>query len=262
MKKIEDYTNNLLIGNKDLFTLKFDMGDSPQRTGSHLIFKRFNLDYGPGSPSYESIMSQFEIKPGIYVRAPDPIKWWGRTDVMSRDQIKPLIVAMGFFRDTERLNRLLKQFLKRFMFCQNTRGNWDDEKKKIPDFAGPDVWANFIRSYDSWFLYPLLLLCDLHLLGNSFIRIYKSFKDPDDVGDDLNHCVDLAQSFYKLPTPISWFARKLYFKLRKSYYSKLMDAPNLLASGPQFAFDWYYRSSKAPPMNEEWRPILSMLANR
>lgn len=244
-----------MIGNRDLFTNVFDFGDSAQRNGMCLIAfyvseKRYDaIVTAEILTHYLKIMNGHEISLGIYIRHPGP-GWWSDIRTMSRDQFKPLIISMGFYNDTPRLKRLLSAFLKRGMFCQNTIGNWDDTKTKLPDFAGTSVWSNFIRAFKCKWLYPFLVLCDVGLLLNTIIRIYKANCNYDDVGDDLNLCMDFIQSKQIMSTPISWLARKLYFTMRSGYGN---------INPAQYAFDWYFRQPETPPMNEVFRPILENL---
>lgn len=259
MKDLKNYRDSLgCIANRDQFSLKFDYGDCAQRDGTYLICKWLTEQNKPVGIEYVEMMWGHELRAGVFCRRIDQ-NWWGLETTMSRDQIKPLIIAMGFFGDTTRLFKLFIQFLLRAFFCQNTRGNWDDTATKLPDWAGPDVWANIIRSRRAYILWPLLLLCDLFIFANSLTRIYYSRKNYDDVGDDLNHCLDLVQAYHRLPTPVSWAARKLYFKFRAGYYPSTMGMIRTNGGGPQYAWDWYFRQNEAPPMNDVIRPILESM---
>lgn len=272
MKNLKDYQDEYgLIGNRDPVTAKFDFGDSAQRDGTNLIVTclalgSINIIGYTQDSIYPKVMDKHEASGWMYRHTYQTmiydVQWWDLSTTMSRDQSKPLIIAMGFFNDRDRLKRVLKRFLKRFMFCQNTRGNWDDTKWKIPDWAGPDCWSNFLRSFRANILWLGIFACDLFILGNALARIYYGRKDFDNVGDDLNLCLDLIQADNILPTPITKLAKHLYFKYRPAWRPMAMTSGweiDPTGFGPQYAWDRYFRQLEAPPMNDVIRPVLEAM---
>jgi len=137
---------------------------------------------------------------------------------MSRDQLTPMIIAAGYW-DKEELRKIAKGHLKRgFLFTNNTRRNGANKINhgklvageirnydwKIPDPTGPSIWSNFIRAYNFWPLYPLLLLFDIELFVNSILWRY--FRK-DNIA--MNYTLTLLQANDRMPTPWGWLSRKI-----------------------------------------------------
>jgi hypothetical protein len=180
----------------------------------------------------------FEVKPGGYVRHPDPMltyngfgahyksPWNG---CISRDQWTGVIG--GLIRQKERmalLRLILHHALRGFLFSYNTIPNGQDPKKtkfnllkffyrkkgenfyKLPDFTVFDIWATYLRGFGaiSWILWPLLCVLDLHLLVNTVLTNLE--KDNDQINYTMKYLV--AREF--VPTPTSWLASKILNKDR------------------------------------------------
>jgi hypothetical protein len=85
-----------------------------------------SLSASASKPSARSLASStnplepFEVKPGIYVRHPDPTKWYSNPDTTSRDQLFPVIAYCAVSEDHARLWRLFKAVAARGFFAQNT----------------------------------------------------------------------------------------------------------------------------------------------
>lgn len=211
-----------------------------------------------------------EVKPGIYVRNPDPTQWYSNPNTTSRDQLTPPLCYhsyMSFHGDKDSrktLGRLLWACIKRGMFAQNDRpdggGNW-----KIPDFLDPSLWSIFLRGSKtaSLLLYPLLMLGDFVQLIGTALSIWGpiitngtlSFtsRDPNDVDDNnMNNVMNVAQ--YTIPTPFSWLSRKMYKKYRQQNDGNTQMGETSAIMG---AMVWYDRLPAGnPEIPELARPIV------
>jgi hypothetical protein len=104
-----------------------DGGDTLHREGLYAFGQKFRYDSelnvvtlpkrAPASSM--SVFDQFEIAPGIYVRHPDPEKWYSNPETTSRDQLLPVIASCAAYEDHPRLWRLFKATLSRGFFAQN-----------------------------------------------------------------------------------------------------------------------------------------------
>jgi hypothetical protein len=210
-----------------------DGGDTLQREGFWFEGTSLNTTYQnpPGLTSYIWALAFLWTEKGYtrYWQAP-----YRDSSDTSRDQLVSNIRAMGYIPDARlrALKGLLKGVIK----------NWS----RFPnnDIAFINDYGRFIRSFRAWYLYPLLFLCDIPIVVNSIIRCIKG-RNYDDVGDDINHIGDLAQCQNIYPTPVSFFARKLYKWFRPF--------------GVQHALDWYFRAASGgnPEFAELWAPIVA-----
>lgn len=213
-----------------------DAGDCLQREGfwfEGVYINSVNLGKNyPVSIGMAPYMDAIEIllTPEGLVRSWMPgnsIPPWNTPSDTSRDQLVSNIRACGYYE----LDGITKQIFK------NVLKNYSRFPNK--DIAFINDYGRFIRSFRTWYLYPLLLICDVPLIVNSIIRIIKGKLDPDNVGDDINHIGDLAQAQHVYPTPISWFARKIYRR-------------------GEYALNWYFRPSAKGNIEfaELWAPIV------
>lgn len=213
-----------------------------------------------------------EVQPGIYVRNPDPNRWYSDPRNTSRDQLTPVICYHSIDGDRENQWELLKACLKRGMFAQNIYPNWVDPrtepvKWKMPDLINPDLWAIFARTWIKSLWAPLAL--PFIILGDFFMVLSALFKcfapvtkdgtlelrwnDPTDVDDDnMNNVLMAAQ--YNFPTPLSWLARKIY----KNFRRKNIGNEQLGELHPIMgALCWYHRGPEGnPEIAEMTRPIV------
>lgn len=165
--------------------------------------------------------------PGFIRRYPDPKYWGGQSDRLSRDQSVPNIAAMAYLpseaalHPSKHLWNFFKAHLKRgLLFTTNTRKNWAwppgdprynaaEYKWKLPDLTFGSFHALYIRSFRAKWLYPLLLILDLDMLGGSIIKVLWYGRDPKN-NDDLNHLITMYQSELTMPTPWSKLAKWIY----------------------------------------------------
>jgi len=219
-------------------------------------------------PPPEEIISRFEVQPGIYIRHPDPKKWYSNPDATSRDQVLPVIAYCAAYEDYPRLWRLFKATVGRGMFAQNLYRIGDGEnEKKIPDPMHLNM-AQFIRAGGWWTapLYPLLYIYDtIELVGTVITALPLHLKDDhwvprvkqmDDV-DDNNTVVQHLMAAHFKPTLISEFNRYLYSITRpKNYGNTLLGEKNHVMG----ALRWYHRSEYEgeanPEIAELYRPLI------
>lgn len=219
-------------------------------------------------PPPQEIINRFEVQPGVYIRHPDPKKWYSNPEATSRDQLLPVIAYCAAYEDYPRLWRLFKATVKRGMFAQNFYRIGDGEtEKKIPDPMHLNM-AQFIRAGGWWTapLYPLLFVYDsielfgtlitalpLHLKDDAIIPIPKQMDDVDDNNIVVQH---LLAAHYK-PTPISALNRYIYSVTRPKNFGNTILGESHPVMG---ALAWYHRNTHGgegnPEMAELYRPLI------
>jgi hypothetical protein len=152
-------------------------------------------------------------KSGIFIRHPDRAPGWdqpGQRDiarwndpaVLSRDQLMPMVIALGIYGVTFHLNETLKNIKSRVYRSQNG------------DLILLAHWAAcFIRAPRLKYMYPVLFLTDLFLVIGAIIDLVKARIKPQSGKGYKNAFMLISQAYEVMPTPISWLARKIY-KLR------------------------------------------------
>lgn len=252
-----------------------DGGDTLQREGMYAFGKWLRYNHSnntvvindiPERQDSKKIIDKLEVKPGIFVRHPDPKQWYSNPDTTSRDQLIPLFAYCAAYEDYPRLWRLFKASAKRGFFAQNTiRAGANHPERKMPDTILGHVGL-FIRGGGYWTMpfYPLLLVTDtVDLLGlliqqipvhweqtNKRLRFYQ----PKDVDDNNAIIYHLVAANFK-PTPISWLTRQLYSVTRRANYGNyLLGEPNHVMG----ALAWYHRVQGRgnPEMAELYRPVV------
>ena len=265
-----------------------DGGDTLHREGMYAFAKKLvydahlnvisvapNQSRGPASNSEDSrpdspeIIAKFEVAPGIYIRHPDPKKWYSNPEATSRDQLIPVIAYCAAYEDYPRLWRLFKATASRGMFAQNFLRIGDGEtEKKIPDPMQLNL-AQFIRAGGWWTapLYPLLFAFDsvellgtlitalpFHLRDDTLIPRFKNGNDVDDNNIVVQH---LLAAVYK-PTPISELNRYIYTVTRaRNFGNSVLGESNAVMG----ALAWYHRSAEYggesnPEIAEIYRPLI------
>lgn len=227
-----------------------DGGDTLQRLGfwfEGLWFNKapaFQAIMGYRPDQYIGLLQFCKTVDGNYFRNP---KDWNDPKDCSRDQLVPNIRALGYYDARSLVKEIFNKMLKNFSRYPNG------------DIAFIQDYARFSRSLGWWWMYPVMLLGDILLLGNSLIRIVKG-RNYDDVGDDLNHIGDLAQARAIFPTPISWFARLMYVGFRPGFErvgDKIM-INDIRAHGGLWALQWYFREESGgnPEFALLWGPTV------
>jgi len=186
-----------------------EMGDSANWTGHYVYLSNDETNF--------PFVEFFEVKPGGYVRHPDPKKtilgfgayyrnpWDG---CISRDQLTGILAALIAKKDKMAILRILAHHaLRLFLFSYNTIENGKDplkSKRKIPDLTLFDVWALELRALMKIIgifgiiFYPLLCILDLHLLASTLFFNSKYDHDPDAISFALK--VIISNEIYKTPT--------------------------------------------------------------
>lgn len=252
-----------------------DGGDSLHREGMYAFGKWLRHDQNAGIYWIEdlptrrepaTIMSRFEVRPGIYVRHPDPSRWYSNPDTTSRDQVVPVIAYCGAYQDYARLWRLFKATAGRAFFAQNTLRIGDGEvERKVPDTMIAFIGL-FIRA-GGWYtapLYPLLFLTDaIDLVGTVFntiplhwdeSRFQLRWAESRDVDDNNTIIAHLVAARFK-PTPLSWLNRMLYaYTRQRNYGNSVLGEENAVMG----ALAWYHRLDAGgnPELAELYRPLI------
>jgi len=258
----------------------FDGGDSLHREGMYAFGKRMleiakltdqfqQAATSSRSPaSIGSELDPFEIAPGIYVRHPDPQKWYSNPATTSRDQLIPVIAYCAANEDYDRLWRLFTATARRGLFAQNyLRIGGDPSESKIPDPMHLTV-TDFIRAGGWWTapLYPLLWVLDsIDLVGTLVMALplhiqddhwWPRAKNQNDVDDNNTIIRHLLAAQFK-PTLISELNRYLYTVTRPINYgnTKLGETNPVMG-----ALAWYHRDTEGgegnPELAELYRPLI------
>jgi hypothetical protein len=224
-----------------------DGGDTLQRMGFWYEGKFFNPTYDSNGAlnvaPYSFALSDLCVN-GKYIRYPGQ---WDNPADTSRDQLVSNIRAMGYYEFKPDLKNILGQIFK----------NWS--RYPNGDIAFLQDYARFARAFKAWWLYPVMLLGDIFLFGNTLVRIWKGM-NYDDVGDDINHIGDLAQARNYCGTPISWLARLFYVAFRHGF-SKQVDGKfysDDKMNGGLWALQWYFRADSGgnPEFADLWGPTV------
>ncbi|MGE0528435.1 MAG: hypothetical protein AB7P49_15300, partial [Bdellovibrionales bacterium] len=213
-----------------------------------------------------SILDKFEVRPGTYVRHPDPTSWVSNPETTSRDQLIPVIAYCAAYADYPRLWRLFKAVAKRGFFAQNFIKNGPGKtQRKIPDTMLGHLGL-FIRAGGWWTapLYPVLLITDSLRLVNTLMNLiplhkkdgeatfrWKNMGDVDDNNTIISH---LVAARFK-PTPISWLDRQIYALTRPINYGNTILGETNPVMG---ALAWYHRPEAGgnPELAELYRPLV------
>lgn len=196
-----------------------DGGDTAQRTGMYY----FLHDDREG---FERALSQLEVRPGIYVRHPQQDGFRSDPRRFSRDQHRPMLIALGKYGMRDRLLNMAKNHALRLGKYQNH------------DFIGPIGVGEYIRAFDCKSCYPMLLLTDAFLVWGSIGLISQASLNPDET-DDNNHVMSLLQARETLPTPLGNFAIYLY---REHRPNNLGNAVLGKIDPVEGALAWYHRA--------------------
>jgi hypothetical protein len=259
------------IGHKDRKGNLTDFGDSTQRTFSWVTFNalndkyRYDTELEKATHQYYTniriVFPKFEL-----VRHWDDTHWPGQRGTMSRDNITPIIIALGLL-GSHFLPELIFELFKRGGFLWNSRDIAGDKKPwYIPnDWIGlrniSNICRGLIRKNAYWYV-PLifvLYVTDISILIQSVIQVIKSwFERPGswNTTDDLNLSLETLMARSESPTLWSWVARLVY-SLRGVAGDdfKRFNMP----WGPYSAWASYYRHKSAPPMHRVGEECLKQL---
>jgi hypothetical protein len=177
--------------------------------------------------------------------------FWSDPKRLSRDQQDAMVIALGELCYDRQWRSLFFAAKSRWFFYQN---------KDLPTLQSFGVWIRSGRVLIAW---PLLMICDMGLLLNAFIKIFK--RNPDN-SDDVNHIMRITQAQRIMGTPISWLARKIYKKTRPKCFghidcfrSDFPESVNYVETDRIMAtLAWYFRKENGgnPEFVELYRPIV------
>lgn len=220
-----------------------DGGDTLQRTG---------FFYLPGIiKEQKGAMSCFENELSTLWSSDGPtrhIKQYPNQNEVSRDQLTPVVAALGFMKMFDKANYLFYRLIRNWFRYPN-----------MTDIASPEHIGIFLRASGEnlWPMLPFILLGDCFMLLGVIIRCIQA-RNPDDVGDDLNTLVSVVQAQHTFPTPISWLARKLYVKLRPKPYTRIDETEQ---GNIYLALKWYFREESGgnPEIAVAWKEVCGNL---
>ncbi len=243
-----------------------DANDQLQRVGMILVggILRPDLEMMPIEDTCFYALNdkeKLQPKPGVYVRyvGGDPAN-------VSADQLISALAAHVATENPKQVWRMFYRMLLRLGFAQNYKdGLSGSTKTKLPDFlllrALPLIPRGLLPRA---LAYPLACACDVLLVLAACSAVGPVWKDnvllpskrgPDDV-DDGNTILTLAICAARVPTPLSWLARKIYAKLRPWNYG--CHDETWEDHHPVYgALRWYHRAESGgnPEIAELWKPI-------
>jgi hypothetical protein len=257
-----------------------DGGDTLQREGMYAFGKwlRYSQESNtvviadpPERRDPSSVMDRLEVRPGVFVRHPDPSKWYSNPATVSRDQLVPVFAYCAAYEDYPRLWRLFTTTAQRGFFAPNTtRAGAGHKPNKMPDTMLGHLGL-FIRAGGYWTMpfYPLLFLTDtVDLVGTLLHQIpvhweqtnrRLRFTEARDV-DDNNTIIQHLMAAHFKPTPISWANRQIYAFGRRLNNGNLYLGENNPVMG---ALAWYHRAEAGgnPEIAELYRPAIEQYFN-
>jgi hypothetical protein len=220
-----------------------DGGDTAQREGWYWfgVWIRENFLHDPWTTpralTFPQVLRLLEPnRDGVFYRHPKLPPWnnpHAKDYGFSRDQMTPLVAAMGVWGATEELRRLWNALPQdpiggtRHTF----NGSWIEVfGQKVAhqgDIVGPMTINLFRRA---WSEDPMTAPDnngqggELELLANVGVRLAAAAKDMDDTGDDLNLIVMLIMSMLRFPTDLARQAVKHYKDERPLSYGSYLGA--------------------------------------
>lgn len=224
-KKLQDFMDShFLIGNRYVLkdgSVYIDPGDALQRTG-YMAISDYVIHGQPAISAFKIRLESHRIDWGLYVRHRFSDTWARSLNVTTGDQLRPVIIAMGFYKMRREVLEIALRLILRGGFYWNTRdtGETNMDKKKMPGWSGPEHWATIIRALGPAAcvaLLPLLLLGDLvglfATINATFFYPYEKIKNCD----QLNRIAMLTQGVAVFPTPLSKLSHYIFKKFRPIY---------------------------------------------
>ncbi len=281
-----------------------DGGDTAQREGWYWlgVWIRKNKLNDPWNVQRKLTFAQVirllePNRDGVFYRHPKLPPWnnpydkdWG----FSRDQMIPLVAAMGVWGMTDELRRLWNALPQDPVggTKHTFNGNWLTLLGQKTIYTGDDVKGATINLFRrAWNEDPMPASDhngppgEDELAGNVGIRLAATVDNRDNTGDDLNLIVMLLMSIFRSPSAVSTAAVNLYAKNRPvsygsfldSYYAKYGFQPDISAEVMRSRLDegirngwktdssrvfgavrWYQRAESGanPQLAELFRPIV------
>lgn len=243
-------TDGLIIHNG------MDGGDTAQREGWYWfgIWIRQQVLKDPWpiprKLTFPQVIQLLEPKQdGIFYRHPKLKPWnnpFDKTYGFSRDQMLPLVAAMGVWGQTEPLRRLWNALPQDVL--GGTKHTFNGEWKTVfgqktvftGDIVGPATINLFRRA---WNEDPMPASDhngpggETELAANVDVRLASTLNDRDNTGDDLNLIVMLLMSILRFPTGVSTGAVNRYAKNRPVSYGSFLGAYRQMIRDKHIAAD-------------------------
>jgi hypothetical protein len=237
------YDQDGLIVHKGLDAGHRDGGDTAQREGWYWlgVWIRQNALRDPWPESrkltFPQVIRLLEPKnDGVFYRHPKLPPWnnpydkeWG----FSRDQMIPLVAAMGVWGLTTELRRLWNALPQDVVggTKHTFNGQWQTLFGHKTIYTGDDVKLATINLFRrAWNEDPMLASDgngspgEDDLAANVGIRLAATLNNRDNTGDDLNLIVMLLMSILRFPSATSTAAVNLYAKNRPVSYGSFVGA--------------------------------------
>lgn len=151
----------------------------------------------------------------------------------SRDQFMPIAISALLY-DSIRGHKLFEYYQSRCGMMPNLRpskGDWNG------DILGFEHRSSLHRANpETKKQNTMMILGDIARLFSAVIRIFKTRRDHDDVGDSLNLNQEIILGVALHSNFITRFTAKIWAKH--------------VYGGPQYQLDHYFRHDHAPPINE------------
>jgi hypothetical protein len=262
--------------------------DAPYHTMHYYFLAshyRQDLDYNraPLKPRFKYALEQFTHSDGVFRRFPTCGKnakqsdgtlnphfgitehsYFNRPENLSRDNTLPIILACGEFGEHEVIKDFAINMLKRGSFFQNTHDT-RGKKKVLRDFATPDHWTVIIRAYlkarqttgnfnrgIAMLLLPFLLVGDLFNVLSNLLTVLHSWYEPNHAPSELGHVCRTLQAQNMMPTPLSWLARMIYVKGRRTATSVFPDKIRHVGKWEYFKLWLKVTFWKQEKLTKEW----------
>jgi len=218
-----------------------DGGDTAQREGWYWTgtWIRANVLGDPWAVprklSFAEVLNLLEPKrDGVFYRHPKLPPWNNPYDKeygFSRDQMVPLVAAMGLWGHTEELRRLWNALPQDpFLGTKHTfNGEWKTLLGVRTAYSGDVIGPMTINLFRrAWNENPMVASDgngpggEKELLANAALRVPPALNDRDNTGDDLNLIVMLLMANLRYPSAISSEATTLYAKNRLVSYGSFI----------------------------------------
>ena len=269
LNKLKEWTDSQgWLGQKHkIWGLEF--GDGVQRTGTLYISKYYmepaEEQRRVNAEAFAEILHsclKFSISRKTrktdrpqWTRHWDSSRWPGELWTGSRDNFDPFLMSACLYAPyneyVERIRKLMiKEVWRRKCFLWNYKHIWPipEYQPKMPDIIWPwNLIARQIRGSRSWYLYPLLLICDFDSVFNSIFSVILSIREPDSTSDDLNHINRLAFKQMIYWTPTVWLAKMIYRLRLQPGKDKNSRADNGMSAAKN-ALRYYARRPEDTPM--------------
>jgi hypothetical protein len=219
-----------------------DQGDSLNRTGVyHSVLAALGTETDDMGRSLGLNADLFALQGssvGRFRRGNDSTRWFYNENNVTRDQMTTVEAALALTENTQIARKHFWKRAARLFFHFSTQNDGADAgplKHKMPDLPTPDEMGNLIRATRYKFLYFLLPLTDLWLLG--MVKYGRSLNERS-LYDADNQLLPTVLAALDQPTFVTEYARRAYAQTDaasrlRSYYSEAeySDSPGKYKNG-------------------------------